>query len=213
MAGVLAGHLFAQEGQLPVEIKTAGLSAFPGMAPSDQAVEVMEEKGLDLSRHAAECVGEEMVEWADLILTMTWGHKKRLLQHYPAARGKVFTLKEYGQPLPEAERALALQEAIIEKEAALLAAHKDELDDLLKQQQRLRQELEAVEAAIGEWQTKFAAEIAPQEQELAALEQKIIALDIGDPFGGTVEIYRQAAREIEDALAAVIRRLVEEQQQ
>lgn len=209
MAGVLASHLF-QEEKIPVEIRTAGLSAFPGMAPSSQAVEVMEEKGLNMDEHQAESVAEEMIQWADLILTMTWGHKKRLLQQYPEARDKVFTLREYGQPLSETERALELNNIIMEKEQELLAAHKEELDELLRRQQELRRELSLVEQELEDWQSKFAEEIAKEQKELSALEQKIATLDIADPFGGPVDSYRQAAREIEDSLAGVIQRIMAE---
>lgn len=97
MAGALAGflhqELYGEED--PLEIETAGLAAFPGAPASPHAITVMKERGLDLSPHRAKLVTRELVEWADLILTMTGYHKDRLLAQYPDAQGKVFTLGEY----------------------------------------------------------------------------------------------------------------------
>lgn len=96
MAGALARKLAGEEPSSEVEVKTAGIAAFSGVPPSPQAVTVMEEKGLDLSGHRAQPVTPELVEWADLILTMTMAHKQGLLDLFPQARDKIYTLGEYG---------------------------------------------------------------------------------------------------------------------
>lgn len=95
MAGALAAKLAREEFNQEVEIKTAGVAAFPGVPATPQAVTVMEEKGLDLSGHIAQPVTPELVEWAELILTMTAGHKEMVIGQYPQAREKVFTIGEY----------------------------------------------------------------------------------------------------------------------
>ena len=102
MAGALAAKLAGEEFGREVEIKTAGIAAFPGAPASPQAVTVMEEKGLDLAEHTAQPVSLELVEWAELILTMTAGHKQVMLGQFPQAGQKLFTLGEYaGNPAPQ----------------------------------------------------------------------------------------------------------------
>jgi protein-tyrosine-phosphatase len=57
---------------------------------------VLGAKGITtIQEHKATPIHDELVEGADLILTMTQRHKEVLLQFYPDAAGKVFTLKEY----------------------------------------------------------------------------------------------------------------------
>lgn len=116
MAGALAGKL-AREHQLPLEVKTAGIFAFPGSPASDHAIAVMEEMGLDIKDHAATPVTEELIDWADWIITMTETHKEQLLAAFPQAREKEITPfnipDPFGGTLEDYRRAaLALQEAL-----------------------------------------------------------------------------------------------------
>lgn len=73
---------------------SAGLAAFPGSPASSQAVEVMRESGIELKDHKATLFSSETVEKNDLILTVTKRHKQQILQSYPEAAGKVYTLAE-----------------------------------------------------------------------------------------------------------------------
>jgi protein-tyrosine-phosphatase len=95
MAGALAAKLAGEEFGREVEIRTAGIAALPGAPASPQAVTVMEEMGLELAKHVAQPVTSELVDWAELILTMTTGHKQMMLRQFPQAERKLFTLGEY----------------------------------------------------------------------------------------------------------------------
>nr|WP_318539514.1 low molecular weight protein arginine phosphatase [Terribacillus saccharophilus] len=77
-----------------VEVQSAGIFAHDGSPASHQAVTVMEEAGV-LFGHQSKPVTRERVDWADLILTMTEQHKQLLLEQYPHAAGKLYTLPEY----------------------------------------------------------------------------------------------------------------------
>ncbi|SMC00111.1 protein-tyrosine phosphatase [Thermanaeromonas toyohensis ToBE] len=94
------GKKLAQERGLQVEILSAGVAAWPGAPATWEAIQAAAELGVDLKDHQARSVAPELVEKADLILTMEERHKDILLTRFPQIRGKIFTLKEYatGQP-------------------------------------------------------------------------------------------------------------------
>jgi len=63
--------------------------------PERHAAALLAMRGIDVSAHRAIPVTAEDVSHADLILTMTAKHKARVLELFPQAQGKVFTLSEY----------------------------------------------------------------------------------------------------------------------
>lgn len=83
------------------EVNSAGVAVNPGDKAADQAIEIMAEAGIDLSAHRATQLTPDMAAAADLILTMTAGHKQSVLGIAPAVQAKVYTLKEYVQTGPE----------------------------------------------------------------------------------------------------------------
>ena len=76
-------------------VSSAGTSAFPGMPASHNAAEALKAIGLDLSQHFSSIIDNDIIDNADLILTMTSSHKKRLLQLRSDAASKIYTLAEY----------------------------------------------------------------------------------------------------------------------
>lgn len=122
----------AEKEKLKVEIQSAGVAAASGTPASVHTAKILRERGVELD-HASQPVTPELVEWADLILTMTYSHKQVVIRQFPAAQQKVFTLKEY----------------------------------------------------IGE----------------------VTDLDVMDPFGGSLEIYRETESELEMALLKLIRKI------
>lgn len=91
MAAAIFNDIAVKE-NLDVLIESAGLAANDGDAASENAVKAMAEAGIDLSYHRSKQLTPELIEIADIILTMTASHKQYLL---PYASDKVFTLKEY----------------------------------------------------------------------------------------------------------------------
>lgn len=77
------------------EASSAGLSAKAGEAASENAVLVMRQRGIDLSSHRARQVDVPMLEKADLVLTMTKGHKAMLCYAAPSYAPKIMTLYEW----------------------------------------------------------------------------------------------------------------------
>lgn len=78
-------------------VMSAGISALPGMSPTPEAINVMTERGVDISRHIATQVQEDLVKKADLILVMSNIHKDYILRKFPFVQNKVFFLKKYAQ--------------------------------------------------------------------------------------------------------------------
>lgn len=78
-----------------VEVYSAGIYAYPGDISTDEAIEVMEEYGVDLKKHRATKVQNSNIKDMDIILCMTLSHKRDLIYMYPELKEKIYTLKEY----------------------------------------------------------------------------------------------------------------------
>jgi tRNA threonylcarbamoyl adenosine modification protein (Sua5/YciO/YrdC/YwlC family) len=72
------------------QIYSAGTAAFGGGRASGEAVQVMKEKGYDLSRHISKGITPDMVEDADIVIAMGHGHLRELQDMLPSdGRDKV----------------------------------------------------------------------------------------------------------------------------
>lgn len=78
-------------------IQSAGISAIPGMKPTDEAIKVMLEYGIDISQYKSQPLEEDLVKEADLILVMASEHQEYIQIRYPFAQNKVFLVKEFSQ--------------------------------------------------------------------------------------------------------------------
>jgi len=77
------------------EVRSAGVAAEEGEEASPGAVAALARLGLDVTAHRAQALSRTLVEWADLILTMTRRHKETVTSLFPTVSAKVFTLKEF----------------------------------------------------------------------------------------------------------------------
>lgn len=78
--------------QTGITITSAGVAAMPGARASSQAVETMRGYEVDLGSHCSQPVTERLVQNADLILTMTEGHRQALLAQFPTAVNRTYTV-------------------------------------------------------------------------------------------------------------------------
>lgn len=79
-----------------IRVCSAGVSAYTGDIPTDEAISVMkEEYDLDLTMHRATNIQDSDVMNMDLIFAMTVRHKFFLISMYPQLKDKIFTLREY----------------------------------------------------------------------------------------------------------------------
>ncbi len=71
-----------------VAVISAGIAAAPGCPPTSEAVQVMREHGLDLSRHEAQPLTEKLVRDADIIVAMTQSHMQSIVDRWPEAANR-----------------------------------------------------------------------------------------------------------------------------
>jgi protein-tyrosine-phosphatase len=79
---------------LTIEVRSAGVSTVDGLPLSPHAAETLRTRQVQHTG-ASRAITHETMEWADLILTMTTGHKRGLLERFPTAVEKTHTLKEF----------------------------------------------------------------------------------------------------------------------
>ena len=92
MAEALLKAKIKAQSQLKAIIRSAGLSVVYGSKLSFETKEILKMNGLS-SRHVPTQITRKLVEWADLILTMTTDHAEAII----SATGKdnVYSLGEY----------------------------------------------------------------------------------------------------------------------
>jgi len=78
------------------EISSAGVCAANGVPASSGAIGAMREAGINIATHRSRHLSAEMIESADLLVTMTRGHRDAILSIAPQSAGKVFLLKSFG---------------------------------------------------------------------------------------------------------------------
>lgn len=77
-----------------VTVRSAGIHAQEGQPISLHAKTLIEEAAMPHTPRSR-LVSSEDLEWADVVLTMTEGHKMELFYHYPTIQEKTFTLKSF----------------------------------------------------------------------------------------------------------------------
>ena len=84
-----------------VVVMSAGIAAAAGCPPAAEAVQVMREQGVDLTRHEAQPLTEQLVRHADLIFTMTQNHMQAILDRWPTVARRTFMLLPENADLPD----------------------------------------------------------------------------------------------------------------
>lgn len=107
-------------------IASAGIAAMTGGRATDEAVQVLCSRGLQLGEHLSQPLREPLVRNADLIFTMTRNHREAILAQWPEAADRTYVLDPDGRDIhdpiggtPEMYEACASQiEALIEPRLA-----------------------------------------------------------------------------------------------
>lgn len=86
---------FPEQLKYPFEIRSAGIMAGIGLPASPEAIKMMAEQGVDLSQHRSQVLSESLLQWADLVLTMTDSHRQHIVSQYVIPSNKVYTLAEF----------------------------------------------------------------------------------------------------------------------
>ncbi|NBI30635.1 low molecular weight protein arginine phosphatase [Chengkuizengella marina] len=128
--GIFAG-LVHKEG-LDIEIRSAGVFAIDHHTISENAAKILKEKGLS-NEIVSNKVTEEWVNWADYIFAMTMNHKRHIIEYYPQAAEKTFTLKEYVEDSAEVMDLIVEREKLI-ADLQMRLSLGEEIPNHLKQQ-------------------------------------------------------------------------------
>jgi tRNA threonylcarbamoyl adenosine modification protein (Sua5/YciO/YrdC/YwlC family) len=84
-----------------VLVMSAGIAAMLGSRASSAAVEAMQEESLDISEHESQPLTNQLVQHADVILTMTAGHRAALLANWPDAADRTMPLCQGGHDVSD----------------------------------------------------------------------------------------------------------------
>lgn len=187
-----------------VEVRSAGVAAEAGASASRFAQEALREVHVSLSDHRACRISDELVKWADLILTMTRRHKEAVAATYPAARDKIHVLKEFLTSLSDKEEQeqtlFELHKRMAEKKEEYASKQHPNIGELRTRRAELMQELQEVEQLLAERQAELLEQLRPERAEVERIERWRTAVDILDPFGQPLEAYRECREELHDSL-------------
>ncbi|OIJ21801.1 hypothetical protein BKP45_03640 [Anaerobacillus alkalidiazotrophicus] len=186
-----------------LQVKSAGVSALPGMNVSEGSLNVLGEKGIPFE-HLSNQVNEQLMKWADIVLTLTVSHKRLLVKQFPFFVDKIFTLKEYAfkEDVDKIQSLLQHHYAELEiKQAKFLGENKEKIEELNKaNDDESKSQLNAL--------TQNLQQLLNEDRKaIEEAEKQILNLDISDPFGGSFEIYRNTAKEIEEAIDHMLKKI------
>lgn len=94
MAAALTSRMIHERG-LPAQVGSAAIMNMAGQPPPAHTLSVLLAKGIDASRHRSRPLVAELVEGADVLLTMERQHLRTAAVLAPDAFAKTFTLKEF----------------------------------------------------------------------------------------------------------------------
>lgn len=84
-----------------ITVMSAGIAAASGASAANQAVEVMNESGLDLSNHLSQPFTQRLADFADLVLTMTAGHRAAIVNAFPQTAPRTHLIREDGMDVSD----------------------------------------------------------------------------------------------------------------
>lgn len=211
MAQALLQHMLDEQGLTEVAVRSAGIAADCGAKASPLAAQALQELGIDLTQHRAQSIESDLVSWADLILTMTRRHKEFVVASFPVALEKTHVLKEFLADASESareEQALyELHAAMAAKRDAFAAAVRPNIRELQVERARLLQELQEVEQLLAERQAELLERVRSEREAIERIERGHNALDVVDPFGQPLAVYRASRDELRAALSRLVEQL------
>lgn len=198
------------EGSFDIEVESAGITAIPGARAVPLVIEVMRERGIDLSSHKAKRLTPELIERADLILAMNTQHMNAVVKMVPSAIDKVFTLKEFAGGKSLIRNILENCEAYVKSTQELSVADKarQRIEQLLKRYNELAQEMEEIRKEIDSLKESLPEDLRLESERLTGLKRGFSQFDILDPVGRDYRAYKECREEIEGELQKLISMLI-----
>jgi protein-tyrosine phosphatase len=196
-----------------IRVVSAGTGAISGESAAQNAIEVMAREGIDLRPHRAKRLSSDLINGADLVLTMTLEQKNTVLNMLPAAKNKVFTLSEFAEGVKEIEslinKAEKLRINLEEKRRKYLEKEGPKLEQLRRRNQELSRQMRALDEELRQFEQKMEQQVESEKRELETIQAKLTMLEIPDPYGQNIEAYKICANEIKQKLKIVVDRIKE----
>lgn len=172
-----------------VNVESAGIFASNNVPANAHAIHVLRHDNIKIN-HRSQQVSEELLRWADLVLTMTIEHKQSLILHHPHFQEKYFTLKEY-----------------------VSAADKEKWKELKRMYEKYKEKRSLF---ITENQHKFPSAsldnrlnnyLKEDIKQIQQLEASLGDYNISDPFGGDIETYEITLEELSKYVDLLIKKI------
>jgi protein-tyrosine-phosphatase len=133
--GILQELLREMAEDEPLHVLSAGVAASLGAEASEEAMLILEERGIDIGRHRSRPVSESLLAGADLVLAMTRSQSQMMKRIFPGHAEKIYSLKEYVGEEGDIEDPIGMPVAVYRKtskkmERLLLKAAKKFLQEL-----------------------------------------------------------------------------------
>ena len=194
-----------------ITVLSAGTGAVAGQSASSMAIKVMDQEGIDLSKHRAKKLTAELAREADLILTMTLAQKEAVLRLVPAAKGRVFTLREFAEGVREIEDLIAeaerLRRALEERRRQFLEREGHKFEELRIRNKELMRQMREIDEELRSIEHQLELETSEERKELERIQHRLAELEISDPYGQDLEAYQVCAREIKGELTKVVEKI------
>jgi len=95
---IMAEGIFKQlQKSSKFKVHSAGINALPGMPPTQEAILVMREYNIDISKHKSMLLSKALIDGADYIFVMTKQHLIFAINLSPSKKHSIFLLKEFAE--------------------------------------------------------------------------------------------------------------------
>ncbi|GAA0605377.1 hypothetical protein GCM10009001_23290 [Virgibacillus siamensis] len=172
-----------------VSVQSAGIFAVNDQRPNSKAIKALEQKNIPIDARS-QPVTDSLLDWADLVITMTTQHKQSLIMQHPDFQDKYYTLKEY---VSETDKKVwnELTKAYAELE--------EKRSSIIQENQH--------QISKPKLEKKLAEELEDDIKNIRYLEANIINYDISDPFGGSFETYQETLDELEKYIGLLVKKI------
>lgn len=172
-----------------VNVQSAGIFASKHLRANDNAIKALGNRGIEFN-HASQPVTNQLLQWSDIVLTMTTQHKQSLIMDFPDHQDKYYTFKEY---VSETDKK-------VWQELKKLYAEFEAKRSLFIRNNELKMDSQQLKKQLEEY-------VREDITAIRRLESELINYDISDPFGGNLRIYEQTLDELEYNTDLLIKKL------
>lgn len=172
-----------------INVQSAGIFAGNKQHANQHTLTVLKKENIELN-HESQPVTPKLLNWADLVLTMTTQHKQALILSYPDYSETFFTLKEY---VTEADREVweQLKRTYADyemKRATFVHENQHKFDNTVLDQ-------------------KIADYLQADIEKIQQLERSLTNHDISDPFGGDLSTYENTLTEMNESINLLVKKI------